>query len=152
MSDANDRPPLADRLDKLFDEIRAGGRGGQRYTNEQVAAAMRRDNPYLKVSGAYLSALRTGVKQNPSHELLRSLAKFFGVPPSYFIDDAAAAQTDAAIALAKVVANHGVRRLALRALDLTPEGLAAITQMVEHVLRESYPQPRPPERPERDGY
>lgn len=128
------QPELTERLERLFDHVRPHGPTGRRYTNEEVATAIRESTPGIRVSGAYLSALRKGSKRNPSTGLLRALAGFFGVPASYFLDEATAGQAEAEIALAQVARNHGVRNLALRALELTPEGLAAVTQIVEHVL------------------
>jgi transcriptional regulator with XRE-family HTH domain len=144
MSDAKDRPTLAGKLDTLFDEVRPAGPSGHKYSNEEVATAVRAAHPGIRVSRAYLSALRTGAKSNPSTELLAALARFFGVPVSHLLDDAVAARTDVEIELAKVAQNLGVRQLALRALELTPEGLAAVTEIVEHVLetdaqREQHP-------------
>ncbi|MCT2593537.1 helix-turn-helix domain-containing protein [Streptomyces sp. N2-109] len=129
-----DRPTLAAHLDRLFDDIRPHGPRGRPYTNEEVATAVKRVNPGIRVGGAYLSALRKGTKRNPSTELLTALARFFGVPTSYFLDESTAARAAAEIELAKVARNLGVRNLALRALELSPEGLAAVTQIVEHVL------------------
>lgn len=134
VSDAEGRPTLAENLDRLFDNIRPHGPAGRRYTNEEVASAVKEEAPEIRVGGAYLSALRKGTKRNPSTELLSALARFFGVPTSYFLDEETAAQTDAEIELAKVAHNLGVRQLALRALELSPEGLAAVTKIVEHVL------------------
>ena len=134
VSGTDGRPTLARNLDRLFDTIRPHGPSGRRYTNEEVATAIKKANPEIRVGGAYLSALRKGTKRNPSTELLAALARFFGVPTSYFLDEETAAQTDAEIELAKVAHNLGVRQLALRALELSPEGLAAVTQIVEHVL------------------
>ncbi len=134
MPDPQARTPLADSLNRLFRDIRPQGPHGRTYTNDEVARAIKNKDPDIRVSGAYLSALRTGAKKNPSAELLTALALFFGVPAAYFLDAATAARTDAEIELAKVAHNLGVRQLALRALELTPEGLAAVTQIVEHVL------------------
>ncbi|MDG9702072.1 XRE family transcriptional regulator [Streptomyces sp. DH37] len=134
MSDPRGRRTLAEKLDRLFDTIRPEGPKGRRYTNEEVATAVKRAEPGIRVGGAYLSALRKGTKKNPSTELLTALARFFGVPASYFLDEHTAARTDAEIELAKVAHNLGVRRLALRALELSPEGLAAVTRIVESVL------------------
>ncbi|MEE1938017.1 XRE family transcriptional regulator [Streptomyces sp. TRM 70361] len=134
MSDLQGRRALAENLDRLFDAIRPEGPRGRRYTNEEVATAVKAAHPGLRVGGAYLSALRKGTKRNPSTELLNALARFFGVPASYFLDERTAARTDAEIELARVAHNLGVRRLALRALELSPEGLAAVTRIVEHVL------------------
>lgn len=130
-----DRPPrLSENLDLLFDTIRPYGPKGRRYTNEEVAGAVKDANPDIRVGGAYLSALRKGTKKNPSTELLAALARFFGVPASYFLDEAAAARTATEIQLAQVAHNLGVRDLALRALELSPEGLAAVMKVVEDAL------------------
>ncbi|MFE2181077.1 XRE family transcriptional regulator [Streptomyces sp. NPDC059455] len=145
MSDAEPSATLAEKLNRLFDSIRPDGPKGRAYTNGEVAEAVKQANPSIRVGGAYLSALRTGAKKKPSSELLTALARFFGVPTAYLLDEVTAAQTDAEIELAKVAHNLGVRQLALRALELTPEGLAAVTKIVEHVLETDGTPPKPPE-------
>ncbi|KWT61885.1 hypothetical protein ADL21_11435 [Streptomyces albus subsp. albus] len=139
MADAGSETVLSRRLNKLFADIRPDGPNGRCYTNDEVAAALRAAHAGLRVTGGYLSALRTGAKANPSTGLVTALAHFFGVPPAYFFDDATAAQTDAEIALAQAVHRHGVRQLALRANQLTPEGLAAVTEVVDQLLRSVVP-------------
>ncbi|GGM83567.1 secretion protein EspR [Longimycelium tulufanense] len=128
------RQTLADRLNKLFDDIRPEGRSGRPYRNDEVAAEIKAVNPEIRITGGYLSALRRGRKTNPSTEVLTAIARFFGVPGAYFLNEATAAQADAEIELAKVMGNLGVRQLALRALDLTPDGLDAVAQVVEQLL------------------
>lgn len=118
----------------LFDEIRPQVPTGRRYTHDEVAAELRRIQPGLRVSGAYLSALRNGSKRNPSLDLLTALAQFFGVSASYFLDPTPQDRVEEEIALAKVGHHPQVRNLALRALELSPESLAVVTQIVERVL------------------
>ncbi|MEB8338056.1 helix-turn-helix domain-containing protein [Streptomyces endophyticus] len=134
MPGAAGRPTLAERLEMLFDEIRPQEPTGRRYTHDEVAAELRRVQPGLRVSGAYLSALRNGSKRNPSLDLLTALAQFFGVSASYFLDPTPQDQAEEEIALAKVGHHPQVRNLALRALELSPESLAVVTQIVERVL------------------
>lgn len=135
MTNMPEMPGLALRLDRLFDSIRPDGKKGRRYTNNEVAAAIRAESPGIRVSGAYLSALRKGTKKNPSTELLSALSRFFGVSASYFLDDEVAEQTEIEIALVQLASNPNIRNLALRALELSPEGLAAVSQIIEHVLQ-----------------
>ncbi|MCM6778551.1 hypothetical protein NDR87_34220 [Nocardia sp. CDC159] len=121
MADSTQAPALNDRLRRLFDDIRPAGRHGRRYTDDQVAAAVRAAHPEIRISGAYLSALRTGGATDPTPEVLTALAEFFGVRPGYFADPAIADETDAEIALARILAEMGVRQIALRAARLRPQ-------------------------------
>ncbi|BCY10019.1 helix-turn-helix transcriptional regulator [Actinoplanes sp. L3-i22] len=132
MADTPGTPDLAQRLNRLFDEVRPAGRGGRRYTNEDVAAAVKAINPEIRVGGAYLSALRNGTKRHPSTELLAALARHFGKPIAYFFDEPD--PEPGADELARLADNTQVRRLALRALDLSPEGLTAVAELVEQAL------------------
>ncbi|MET7640086.1 XRE family transcriptional regulator [Streptomyces sp. NPDC005438] len=134
MPDPEERPTLAENLDRLFDSVRPMGPLGPPYTNEEVATAVKQADPSIRVGGAYLSALRKGTKKNPSTELLTALARFFGVPSSYLLDKTVPASADAEIELARVAHNLEVRKLALRALELSPEGLATVSRLVEEVL------------------
>ncbi|MGP3971437.1 helix-turn-helix domain-containing protein [Streptomyces sp. 6N223] len=149
MTKRQEQPALSDLLERLFENIRPEGLHGRRYTNEEVAVAIKKEAPVVRVSGAYLSALRRGSKKNPSTELLRALAHFFGVPASYFLDEGTARHVDAEIALARVAQNHDVRNLALRALELSPETLAAVTQIVDAALRGDGASPSSGRREER---
>jgi transcriptional regulator with XRE-family HTH domain len=123
---------LASRLNRLFDDVRPVRPGGRPYTNEEVAASIKTTNPQIRVGGAYLSALRNGTKKRPSMELLAALARHFDKPISYFFDDEGAGATDQ---LARLAKNSQVRRLAFRALDLSPEGLAAVSELIEQKLQ-----------------
>ena len=128
-----EQPLLADRLNRLFEDVRPAGRTGRRWTNDEVAAAVKAARPGIRVSGAYLSALRTGAKRRPSTDLLAELARFFGVSVDHFVRGDVV-RTEAEAELARVAENLGVRRLALRALELSPEGLAAVTKIMEQVI------------------
>lgn len=148
--DAERRSTMAAKINKLFDDVRPQDRRGRPYNNTEVVAAIKAAHPGIRVTGAYLSALRKGIRRNPSSELRVALARFFGVESSYFLDDATAEQTEAQVVLARVARNHGVRNIALRALELSPDGLAAVAALIEQVLqsdqRTSPPTPPSAER------
>jgi transcriptional regulator with XRE-family HTH domain len=82
------RPPeghFAERLDRLFRTVHPKDRGP--YTPAEVAAAINAEADERVVSGTYLWLLRTGQRDNPTLKHLVAIARFFGVPPTYFFPD-----------------------------------------------------------------
>jgi transcriptional regulator with XRE-family HTH domain len=124
---------FAGRLNHLFATVRPPGEDRE-YTNSEVASA-------TELSGSYLGYLRKGVRDNPSVEAVQALARFFGVRPSYLVDDEPdeehAARTDAQLRLAQALKNPAIKRLAMRAAeaDLSPTALDAITAMIDQVSK-----------------
>ncbi len=123
---------LADKLNRLFATVHPRGRG--EYTHEEVAEAIRQRG-VASVSHTYIWQLRKGIRTNPSLNMIEALSSFFGVSPSYFFDEAAAARIDAQLDLLDALRDSDVRRLTLRASDLSPESLRTLTEMTER-LRE----------------
>lgn len=122
---------FAARLDRLFRQVHPG-RSGQ-YTYEEVAQGATRAG--FEISAAYVWQLRTGKRTNPTLRHIEGLAAFFGVPAGYFLDPQVYDRVDPELELAATLRDVGVRQLALRAHGLSPEALAAIQDMVEHVRR-----------------
>jgi transcriptional regulator with XRE-family HTH domain len=127
-----DEPVLAERLNDLFQTSRPQGRS---WTNDDVAAELKKANPGLRVSGAYLSALRTGKRGRPSPELLTALAKFFGVAPAYFFDRDYADQATRQLAMLDELNKAGVRSIALRAVGLPSESLEAVRAVLDQIRK-----------------
>ena len=121
---------LAHKIDRLFDVFRR--ENGEQYSHEDVAAACR-ESSGKTFSATYLWELRTGRRDNPTKRHLEALAAFFQVPVAYFFDEKIGAEIDAELKFLAALRNAGVRNLALRALDLSPGGLATITEMLEVV-------------------
>jgi transcriptional regulator with XRE-family HTH domain len=121
---------LSERVDHLFRTVRKPNR--REYSNEEVSAAIARDQG-VSVSASYLWYLRTGQRDNPTFKHINALARFFGVPPAYFFDDATTAQVEAELALLAAVQDAGVRDVALRASGLSARSLDAITDMINRV-------------------
>ncbi|MEV0622676.1 helix-turn-helix domain-containing protein [Nonomuraea sp. NPDC050404] len=121
---------LATKLDHLFHTVRP--RDGGEYSHEEVAAALR-DSGGPTISATYIWQLRKGLRDNPTKRHLEALAGFFGVPPAYFFDQAAAERIDAELELLNALRDTSVRQIALRASGLSPKSLNAITEMVERV-------------------
>jgi len=121
---------LAQKIDRLFDVFRR--ENGEQYSHEEVAAACR-ESSGESFSATYLWQLRTGRRDNPTKRHLEALANFFQVPLTYFFDEKIGAEIDSELKFLGALRNAGVRNLALRALDLSPGGLATITDMLEVV-------------------
>jgi transcriptional regulator with XRE-family HTH domain len=121
---------LAQKLDRLFDVIRR--ENGEPHSHEEVASACRKSSGE-SFSATYLWQLRTGRRDNPTKRHLEALADFFQVPLTYFFDEKIGAEIDAELEFLGALRNAGVRNLALRALGLSPGGLATITDMLEVV-------------------
>lgn len=131
---------LAARLDRLFRRVRPSGKA--EYTHEEVARGAT-DAGY-EISAAYVWQLRNGKRTNPTLRHIEGLAAFFGVPASYFLDPDVQKRVDAELELIASLRDAGVQHLALRAHGLSPEGLAAVENMVEHVRRiEKLPEQTP---------
>jgi transcriptional regulator with XRE-family HTH domain len=124
---------LAVRLNTLFETSRPGKR---RWTNDEVAEAIKRRKPDLRVSGAYLSALRTGKRTRPSPELQVALAEFFGVSPAYFFDADYAEQANAQLAALDELSRAGVREIALRAIGLSKDSLDTVLAVLDQIRKQ----------------
>lgn len=123
---------LAEKLDSLFELFHRPG-GGQ-YTHEEVAVALReRGGP--TISATYVWQLRKGHRDNPTKRHLEALADFFGVPPSYFFDDEAAARIDEELKLLAAMRDASVRGVALRAAGLSTDSLTFVREAIEHARR-----------------
>jgi transcriptional regulator with XRE-family HTH domain len=127
-----DGAALAERLDELFKKSRPKG---LRWTNDQVAAEIKKSNPDIRVSGAYLSALRTGKRTRPSPELQVALAKFFGVSPAYFFDPDRAERVSQQLTALDQMSQAGVRAVALRAVGLPAESLGAMAAVLDQMRK-----------------
>ena len=126
---AEDQPSsLARKLNRLFETIHPAGRG--EYSPEEVAKAIA-DSGQGSISPAYIYLLRKGQRDNPTKRHLELLAGFFGVPPAYFFDDAAAERIEQQLDLLAAFRDGNVRRLAARASGLSPRSLTSILQMVD---------------------
>jgi transcriptional regulator with XRE-family HTH domain len=124
---------LADKLDYLFRTVRPKGRG--EYTYREVAQAINGAPDGTTISASYLWQLRRGEKDNPTIKHIEALAKFFGVPASYFLDDQAAKEITAQLELLAAMRDNDVREIALRASDLSDAALHMIRNVIENTRK-----------------
>lgn len=121
---------LAQKLNRLVATVHPAGRGP--FTNEEIAAAIRREQG-IDLTHSAISAWRRGTRDNPSFRHLSALAKFFGVPITYFSDDAESARIDEQLDLVAAWRDSQVRAIAMRAGELSEQGRAALLEMAIRV-------------------
>ncbi|MEU9106011.1 helix-turn-helix transcriptional regulator [Streptomyces xanthophaeus] len=124
---------LADRLEYLFSHVQPLRR---RHTLQEVVDGIRDDGGAgdTTLSVGRLSMLVNGKVPNPTIGTLRSLARFFGVPIAYFVDDDVAAQTMAQLALLNAIRANDVQAVALRAAAVatsSAHGIDMVRTLVE---------------------
>jgi transcriptional regulator with XRE-family HTH domain len=120
---------LAQKLDRLFRTVHPRDRG--EFTYDEVAGAIQKTG--VTISGSYLWLLRSGRRDNPTKKHIEALARFFGVPPSYFFDDDEAARVDKELDLLMALRDAQVRQIALRAHGLPPEIRQTIQTLVDQL-------------------
>lgn len=121
---------FAQKLDYLFRTVHP--RDGREFSYRDVASGIERagDAP---VSATYLMYLRKGERANPTLQHVQAIARFFKVPVAYFIDDGVASRIVTELDVVAALRDADVRSLALRVSELSPDGLAVVTRMVEEV-------------------
>lgn len=129
---------FADRLNQLFETQRDPD--GKPWTNVAVAKAMHE----IGFPGApgYLSQLRNRQRDNPTLSYVKAVAEVFGVPATYFTEDAVeAARLRNDHATLTALQDSGIAGLALRAKDLDKESLQSIEVIMDAVRRlKGYPE------------
>lgn len=123
---------LAERIEYLFQQMHPGSRGP--FTIEEVVEGIRTQGGPT-ISYNFLHALRRGTRDNPTKQHLEALATWFHVPVAYFFDDEVATRVRSQIKVLAAMRNNAIRNIALRASELTPEGLDALADILDDVAR-----------------
>lgn len=129
---ADSSSTLAEKIDTLFKVVRRPNR--DQFSHEEVAKACREATGET-FSATYLWQLRTGRRDNPTKRHLEALAQFFHVPVAYFFDDDQGAVIARELELLGALRDAGVRDMALRAVNLSAEGIDTISEMIEVLAR-----------------
>ncbi|MGZ4509807.1 MAG: transcriptional regulator [Mycobacterium sp.] len=122
---------FAARLNRLFDTVCPPGRGP--HTSAEVIAALKAEG--ITMSAPYLSQLRSGNRTNPSAATMAALANFFRIKPAYFTDDEYYEKLDKELSFLATMRADGLRRIALRAAELSPEAQHEVMQRVNELRR-----------------
>ncbi|TSB25301.1 helix-turn-helix domain-containing protein [Streptomyces sp. NBC_01525] len=134
-----DSGTLADRLGRLFTHMHPPGAP---YTNAHVAEEISGDAAQyggVRLTEQYLSMLRNGRRSNPSPEVLRALAKFFGVPAGYLLGDLSQPQAERVeeeVRFLAAMRDQRVRAIALRSVGLPPDVQESLTTIIDQFRRQ----------------
>ncbi|CAJ1505885.1 transcriptional regulator [[Mycobacterium] kokjensenii] len=120
---------FAVRLNRLFDVVYPPGRGP--HTSAEVIAALKAEG--VTMSAPYLSQLRSGNRTNPSTTTMAALANFFRIKPAFFTDDDYYTKLDAELSWLEAVRDEGVRRIATRAIGLSPEAQQEVLAHIDEL-------------------
>ncbi|WP_416972984.1 helix-turn-helix domain-containing protein [Streptomyces sp. 4F14] len=123
---------LAEKIEALFRIVRRPNR--EQFSHEEVARACREATGET-FSATYLWQLRTGRRDNPTKRHLEALAQFFDVPVAYFFDDDQGAAIARELELLGALRDAKVRSVALRAVNLSPENVNTISDMIDVLAR-----------------
>jgi transcriptional regulator with XRE-family HTH domain len=118
---------FASRLDRLFRAVT--NPDGSERSYRQVAVGIQ-ELTGTRVGATTLHALRTGLVTDPRMSTVEAIARYFGVPVSYFFDDDLASQVDAEIQFLRAMRSNDIQALALRANGLSRESLEMLAAMV----------------------
>ncbi|MGI5213848.1 helix-turn-helix domain-containing protein [Plantactinospora sp. CA-290183] len=131
---------IARRLDRLFSTVTDVD--GRLYSLQAVSTALR-ERYGIDRSPQYIQMLRTGIRDNPTINVLHALADFFGVPVSYLLSgDDEVRSIDEQLELLVQLRRHGVTRIAMRAAALSEAGQRFILQAINTArLAEGLPTP-----------
>ncbi|MCV7402970.1 helix-turn-helix transcriptional regulator [Mycobacterium fragae] len=125
---------FAARLNRLFETVYPPGRGP--HTSAEVIAALKAEG--ITMSAPYLSQLRSGNRTNPSSATMAALANFFRIKPAYFTDDEYYEKLDKELSFLNTMRDENVRRIALRASELSAEAQQDLVQRVDELRRKEH--------------
>lgn len=135
-------PPrtLADKVEWLISHAHPAGRGP--YSNTEVCALIEKATGQ-QFSHTTIWKLRNGQSTNPQMRLIEALAQTFGVPPAFFFDDYDEHQAGLLrdqVELLALIRDTDVTTTQLRTLlQLSPEALQAVTDLITHTTRTNPP-------------
>jgi transcriptional regulator with XRE-family HTH domain len=128
---------VSEKIDYLFRTVRRDD--GREYTYDDVEQGTQGT-----VSRSYVWKLRHGRNNNPSLEVIESLAVFFRVPPSYFFGDDLESNTEAkgAADVAALLQDDAAREVAVKSRGLSAIALSIVSDLLDNLRRLDPPAPK----------
>lgn len=115
---------FAEKLNQLLEVKRKPD--GTKYSQTEII-----EGTQGVLTRVYLWKLRKGRSSNPGFHVIKAIADFFKVAPSYFFEDDDRATSKATL----VIENELVKQIALRATMLNEDEKKHILDMIEFILK-----------------
>jgi transcriptional regulator with XRE-family HTH domain len=131
------RDSVSEKIDYLFKTVRR--EDGREYTYDDVEQGTEG-----RVSRSYVWKLRHGRNNNPSLEVIESLARLFRVPPSYFFGDELEVNRSAkeAADVAALLQDDAAHEVAEKARGLSPTALGIVSDLLDNLRSLDKPAPK----------
>jgi transcriptional regulator with XRE-family HTH domain len=131
------RQSFAGKLAYLIETVHPPDRGS--YSYREIAAGIAHHPGAM--TAAHINQLVSGKQPHPRIHYVEALASFFGVPVTYFFDDAAAAQIADQITQLSAWRDTEARHIAERVVELNPRDRNTVTNLIDS-MRAYDEQPR----------
>ena len=125
-----DERSFAERLAKLIATVHPPDR--KPYSYREIAKGVV-DLTGVSMSATHVQQLAVGARRDPKRSHIQALARFFGVPVTYFFDDDVAERVDGQVAEVVAWRDTEARDLAQRAMRLSPRDRETVTTLVDQL-------------------
>lgn len=123
------RRSFGDKLTHLIETVHPPDRGPYSYREIEAGLA---GHPGA-MTAAHINQLALGKQPHPRIHYVEALASFFGVPVTYFFDDALAQRIEEQIAEVSAWRDKEARRIAERVVALSPRDRHAVTTLIDNL-------------------
>jgi transcriptional regulator with XRE-family HTH domain len=121
---------FAERLAKLIATVHPPDR--KAYSYREIAKGVA-DLTGVSMSATHVQQLAVGARRDPKRSHIQALARFFGVPVTYFFDEDVAERVDGQVADVVAWRDTEARDLAQRAMRLSPRDRETVTTLVDQL-------------------
>ncbi|GAA4554848.1 hypothetical protein [Pseudonocardia xishanensis] len=128
---ADRRGNIPERLNYLFDSVHAAG--DKPYSAAEVARWISEHGG--SISSVYILKIRNGERLEPNQRFLRDIARFFCVPPTFFIEDDPAEIDGEALNAQILLRDDLVQSMMRRAARLSRGQQEALSGIIDSLLR-----------------
>ncbi|SEP53224.1 helix-turn-helix domain-containing protein [Amycolatopsis saalfeldensis] len=121
---------FAERLGNLIATVHPPDR--KPYSYREIAKGVA-DLTGVSMSATHVQQLAVGARRDPKRSHIQALARFFGVPVTYFFDEDVAERVDGQVAEVVAWRDTEARDLAQRAMRLSPRDRETVTTLVDQL-------------------